>query len=67
MQRRWKELFRSRVNARLPWDRWDFVALVVACLIVICVFALKLRTFYDLGYSGDLFVTGVLIEGDREG
>lgn len=57
MQLRWKELFTSRVNARVPWDRWDSIALAAAFLIVVWVFALKLQTFYHLGYSGDLFVS----------
>ena len=38
-----------------PWDRWDFVALALAVFTAVWVFALKLKTFYDLGYSGDLF------------
>jgi len=54
---RWKELFRSKVNTVVPWDRWDFVALVIGILVVAWVFALKLHTFYHLGYSGDLFLS----------
>ena len=46
----------SNVQASAPWDRWDLVALVVAVFIALWVFALKLKTFYDLGYSSDLFV-----------
>jgi len=51
----WKEMFTSKVDAAAPWDRWDFVALALAVLTVVWVFALKLKTFYGLGYSGDLF------------
>jgi uncharacterized membrane protein len=57
MQFRWRELFTSKIRAQARWDRWDFIALAVAALIVIWVFALKLKTFYDLGYSEDLFVS----------
>ena len=48
-------MFTSKVNGAMPWDRSDFVALVLALLTTGWVFALKLKTFYDLGYSGDLF------------
>jgi hypothetical protein len=51
----WKEMFTSKVDVAAPWDRWDFVALALAVLTVVWVFALKLKTFYGLGYSGDLF------------
>ena len=57
MRFRWKGLFTSQVNAVAPWDRWDFVALALAVVTTLWVFALKLKTFYDLGYSGDLFVS----------
>ena len=57
MQLRWKELFTSKVDTELRWNRWDAVALVIAVITVIWVFALKLKTFYDLGYSGDLFTS----------
>ncbi len=57
MQPRLKELFRSKVNARAHWDRSDFIALALAVIISAWVFALKLETFYNLGYSGDLFVS----------
>jgi hypothetical protein len=57
MQLRWRELFTCRVNARLSWDRWDCTALALAVLVALWVFALKLQTFYNLGYSGDLFVS----------
>src|SRR5438034_2323410 len=54
---RWKALFTSKIEGTLRWDRWDFVALALAVLTVVWVFALKLKTFYDLGYSSDLFVS----------
>ena len=57
MQLRWKELFTSKVDTELRWNRWDAVALVIAVITVIWVFAFKLKTFYDLGYSGDLFTS----------
>ncbi len=56
MRVRWNQLFTSKVDAEVRWDRWDFVALVLGLLAVIWVFALKLKTFYDLGYTSDLFV-----------
>ena len=46
----------SNVQAAARWDRWDLIALVLAVFIALWVFALKLKTFYDLGYSSDLFV-----------
>jgi hypothetical protein len=55
MRFQWRELFTSKVETAAPWDRWDFVALALAVLTVVWVFALKLKTFYGLGYSGDLF------------
>jgi uncharacterized membrane protein len=57
MQLRWREMFTSKVGAEARWDRWDFVALAIALLITAWVFALKLKTFYHLGYSEDLFVS----------
>src|SRR5437660_7655224 len=57
MQLRWREMFTSKVGAEARWDRWDFVTLVLAVFIAVWVFALKLKTFYDLGYSEDLFVS----------
>ena len=57
MWRRWREMFTSNVTVAAPWDRADFIALTVAVFITLWVFALKLKTFYDLGYSGDLFVS----------
>src|SRR5437016_7010034 len=57
MQLRWREMFTSKVGAEARWDRWDFVALALAVFIATWVFALKLKTFYDLGYSEDLFVS----------
>lgn len=57
MWRRWREMFTSKLWLAMPWDRWDSVALVMAVCIAFWVFALKLKTFYDLGYSGDLFAS----------
>ena len=57
MQLRWREMFTSKLGAEARWDRWDFVALALAVFITVCLFALKLKTFYDLGYSEDLFVS----------
>src|SRR5438046_6698366 len=67
MQLRWREMFTSKLNLTAPWDRWDFVALSLAVFITIWVFALKLKTFYDLGYSGDLFVNTQLARSWLEG
>jgi len=50
-------MFTSNVTAPAPWDRWDSVALALAVFTTLWVFALKLKTFYDLGFSGDLFVS----------
>jgi uncharacterized membrane protein len=57
MQLRWRELFISKVGEAKRWDRWDYIALALAAFIAAWVFALKLKTFYDLGYSDDLFVS----------
>lgn len=57
MWRRSREMFTSNVRLPAPWDRWDSVALTLAVFTTLWVFALKLKTFYDLGYSGDLFVS----------
>src|SRR5205809_594373 len=57
MQVRWREMFASKVGAEARWDQWDFFALALAVLTAGLVFALKLKTFYDLGYSDDLFVS----------
>src|SRR4030095_16905211 len=67
MQLRWREMFTSKVDAAAPWDRWDFVALTFAIFITIWVFALKLKTFHDLGYSGELFVNVQLARSWLEG
>jgi Predicted membrane protein (DUF2079) len=56
MRLRWRQMFTSNVEAAVRWDRWDLVALVLAVFTALWVFALKLKTFYDLGYSSDLFV-----------
>ena len=57
MQFCWREFFSSKVGAKTRWDRWDFIALALAVSIGVWVFALKLKTFYDLGYSDDLFLS----------
>ncbi len=57
MSRRWREMFTSNVTVAAPWDRWDSVALALAVFTMLWVFTLKLKTFYNLGYSGDLFVS----------
>jgi uncharacterized membrane protein len=57
MRLRWRELFSSKVSVAARWDRWDYSALALAVFTAVCVFALKLKTFYDLGYSEDLFVS----------
>jgi uncharacterized membrane protein len=67
MQFRWREMFTSKLTVTAPWDRWDFVALALAVVTVAWVFALKLKTFYDLGYSGDLFVNVQLARSWLEG
>ncbi|PYL60685.1 MAG: hypothetical protein DMF24_09390 [Verrucomicrobia bacterium] len=64
---RWRELFASKLNADVGWDRWDYAALGIAVLTVIWVFALKLKTFYDLGYTSDLFVSVQLARSWLEG
>jgi hypothetical protein len=67
MRTRWRELFTSKVNVEVPWDRWDFVALGLAVSTVIWGFALKLQTFWDLGYTSDLFVSVQLARSWLEG
>jgi len=57
MSRRWREMFASRIILAAPWDRWDSVALTLAVFTMLWMFTFKLKTFYDLGYSGDLFVS----------
>jgi len=57
----------SKVEAAVRWDRWDFLALVVGVFNVIWVFAIKLRTFYNLGYSSDLFMSVQLARSWLEG
>ena len=56
MRGHWRDFFTSKLNEARPWDRWDFVALALGVFTIVWVFALKLKTFYDLGYSGDLIV-----------
>jgi uncharacterized membrane protein len=63
----WRELFTSKVDAVVRWDRWDFVALAIAAFTVVWVFPIKLKTFYDLGYSSDLFVSVQLARSWLEG
>jgi len=63
----WGELFKSKVNAEVHWDRWDFVALGLAVFAVIWVFVFKLKTFYALGYTSDLFVHVQLARSWLEG
>jgi uncharacterized membrane protein len=60
-------MFTLNVTVAAPWDRRDSVALALAVFITIWVFALKLKTFYDLGYSGDLFVNTQLARSWLEG
>src|SRR5262249_29471368 len=67
MQLRWKELFTSKVDAEVHWDRWDLVALWLAVFAVIWVFLFKLWTFYALGYTSDLFVHVQLARSWLEG
>ena len=67
MRLRWRELFTSKIDAVARWDRWDLVALAIALFILIWVFALKLTTFYDLGYTSDLFVDVQLARSWLEG
>src|SRR5204862_5399046 len=67
MGRRWREVFASKVGAAARWDCWDFIALAIAVFTAVWVFALKLKTFYDLGYSGDLIVETQLARGWLEG
>jgi hypothetical protein len=63
----WRELFKSKVNAEVHWDRWDFMALALAVVAVIWVFLFKLKTFYALGYTSDLFVHVQLARSWLEG
>src|SRR5215469_16264633 len=67
MRCRSREMFTSKVNAALRWDRWDFVALGLAVVAVIWVFLFKLKTFYALGYTSDLFAHVQLARSWLEG
>jgi hypothetical protein len=60
-------LFKSRLDVEAGWNRWDCVAVVVAVFTIVAVFAVKLKTFYDLGYSSDLFVSVQLARSWLEG
>lgn len=63
----WRQLFTSKVDAAMRWDRWDVVALGLAVFVIIWVFLLKLKTFYALGYTSDLFVHVQLARSWLEG
>jgi len=67
MRGRWREMFKSNVTVAAPWDCWDSIALALAVFTAVWVFALKLQTFYDLGYSGDLFAVTQLARSWLEG
>src|SRR6266436_5963512 len=67
MERRWREVFESKVGVAVRWDCWDYVALAIALFTAAWVFALKLKTFYDLGYSGHLFLNTQLARSWLEG
>jgi hypothetical protein len=67
MRVRWRNLFTSKLTVTGPWDRWDSMALVVGVLIVIWLFVLKLKAFYDLSYSSDLFTCVQLARSWLEG
>jgi hypothetical protein len=67
MRLRWRELFMSKLDAAVRWGRYDYVALGLAVSTVPWVFALKLRTFYDLGYTSDLFLSVQLARSWLEG
>jgi len=67
MRGRWREMLKSNVTVAAPWDCWDSVALALAVFTAVWVFALKLKTFYDLGYSGDLFAVTQLARSWLEG
>jgi len=67
MRFRWRELFTSKVDAEAHWGRWDFVALGLAVFAVIWVYVLKVKTFYALGYTSDLFVHVQLARSWLEG
>ncbi len=67
MRFHWREMFTSKVGAAARWDRWDFIVLAIAVFTAAWVFALKLKTFYDLSYSGDLFMNTQLARSWLEG
>ena len=67
MRLRWRELFTSKVDVAVRWDRWDSIALGLAVFTAVWVFVLKLKTFYGLGYTSDLFVHVQLARSWLEG
>ena len=67
MRLRWRELFTSKVDVAVRWDRWDSIALGLAAFTAVWVFVLKLKTFYGLGYTSDLFVHVQLARSWLEG
>jgi uncharacterized membrane protein len=58
---------RSKHELNAGWDRYDVIAGAIAMLVVAWVFTLKLRTFYELGYTSDLFVSVQLARSWLEG
>ena len=67
MRFHWREMFTSKVDAAARRDRWDFIALAIAVFTAVWVFALKLKTFYDLDYSSDLILETQLARSWLEG
>src|SRR5216110_1078476 len=61
------ELFKSKVNAEMHWDRWDFVALGLAVFAGMWVGGCKRKTFDARGYTCDLFVYVQLARSWLEG
>jgi hypothetical protein len=55
------------VDRAAPWDGWDRRALIAATAIAAWVFACKLKSFFDLGFTSDLFVQTQLARGWLEG
>src|SRR6266540_3406837 len=67
MRLRRRELFTSKVDVAVRWDRWDSIALGLAAFTAVWVFVLELKTFYGLGYTSDLFVHVQLARSWLEG